>query len=105
MVRNKMTGKPMLFHIKMTVRIPQNVDPEKIKQLGEREHARAAELQRAGKWLHLWRVVGQWSNISIFKVDDPLELHEILEALPLHPYMDVEVAALCRHPGALAEVE
>jgi muconolactone D-isomerase len=50
-------------------------------------------------------VVGQWSGISIFKVDSPLELHELLEALPLHPYMDVEVAALCRHPGALADVE
>jgi muconolactone D-isomerase len=95
----------MLSHAKITVRVPLDVDPEKIKQLGEREHARAAELQRAGKWLHLWRVVGQWSNISIFKVDSPLELHEILESLPLHPYMAVEVTALCRHPGALADVE
>jgi muconolactone D-isomerase len=95
----------MLFHVTITVRIPHDVDPEKIKRLGAQEHERAAELQRQGKWLHLWRVVGQWANVSIFKVESPIELHEILESLPLHPYMEVDVKALCRHPGALADVE
>ena len=33
-------------------------DPEKIKPLNAAEHERALELQRRGKWLHLWRVVG-----------------------------------------------
>ncbi|MEJ1976971.1 MAG: muconolactone Delta-isomerase family protein [Acetobacteraceae bacterium] len=95
----------MLFHVAIAVRIPHDVDPEKIKQLGAREHERAAELQRQGKWLHLWRVVGKWANVSIFKVDSPVELHAILESLPLYPYMEVQVTALCRHPGALADVE
>ena len=62
----------------------------------------AAELQRQGKWLHLWRVVGQWANISIFRVESPGELHEILESLPLHPFMETKVIALCRHPGSIA---
>jgi muconolactone D-isomerase len=91
----------MLFHVIMTVRMPHDVDPEQVKELGEREHARALDLQRQGKWLHLWRVAGKWANVSVFEVGSPLELHEILESLPLHPYMDVEVAALCRHPGSL----
>ncbi len=95
----------MLFHVAITVRIPHDVDPEKIKQLGVQEHERAAELQRQGKWLHLWRVVGKFANVSIFKVESPAELHEILESLPLHPYMKVEVTALCRHPGSLSEVD
>lgn len=92
----------MLFHVTITVRMPHDVDPEKVKQLGVREHERAAELQRQGKWLHLWRVAGKWANISIFKVDSPAELHEILESLPLYPFMDIQVAALCRHLGSLA---
>ncbi len=50
----------MLFHVTITVRMPHDVDPEKIKQLGAREHERAAELQRQGKWLHLWRIAGKW---------------------------------------------
>jgi len=95
----------MLFHVTITVRVPHDVDPEKIKRLGALEHERAADLQRLGKWLHLWRVVGQWANVSIFKVESPIELHEILESLPLHPYMEADVKALCRHPGALADVE
>ncbi len=92
----------MLFHVGITVRIPHGKDPENIKQLGELEHARAAELQRQGKWVHLWRVAGQCANISIFRVDSPAELHGILESLPLHPYMETQVTALCRHPGSLS---
>jgi muconolactone D-isomerase len=95
----------MLFHVTITVRMPHGIDPEKVKQLGAQEHERASELQRQGKWLHLWRVVGKWANISIFRVENPSELHEILESLPLYPYMDVEVTALCRHPGSLEDIE
>ena len=39
----------MLFHVSITVRIPHNADPEKIKQLGAQEHERAKELQLQGK--------------------------------------------------------
>lgn len=93
----------MLFHVAISVRVPHDADPEKIKQLGTREHDRAAELQRQGKWLHLWRVVGQWANVSIFQVESPAELHDILDSLPLRPFMEVAVTALCRHPGSLKE--
>jgi len=95
----------MLFHVTIAVRIPHDVDPQKVQQLGAQEHERAAELQRQGKWLHLWRVVGKWANVSIFNVESPAELHELLESLPLRPYMDVEVTVLCRHPGALNATE
>ena len=95
----------MLFHVTIDVRIPFGTDPDTVKRLGASEHEHAAELQRQGKWLHLWRVVGKFSNVSIFKVDSPLELHEILESLPLHPFMEVEVTALCRHPGSLSDSE
>ncbi len=95
----------MLFHVNISVRVPHGVDPGTIKQLSAKEHERAAELQRQGKWLHLWRVAGKWANVSIFKVDSPGELHEILESLPLHPFMEVEVTALCRHPGSLVDTE
>lgn len=95
----------MLFHVTIAVRMPHDVVPEKVKQLGALEHERAAELQREGKWLHLWRVAGKWANVSIFKVESPAELHQILESLPLYAYMDAEVAALCRHPGSLSAAE
>jgi muconolactone D-isomerase len=91
----------MLFHVGITVRIPHGADANEIQQLSAREHERAKELQLQRKWLHLWRVAGKFANISVFNVDSPAELHEILNSLPLYPFMEVEVTALCRHPGAL----
>jgi muconolactone D-isomerase len=91
----------MLFHVHMDVRIPPGIDSEKIKQLGALEHERARELQLQGKWLHLWRVVGKFANVSVFDVESPTELHDILNSLPLYPFMEIEVTALCRHPGAV----
>jgi muconolactone D-isomerase len=91
----------MLFHVSIDVRIPIDSDPEKIKGLQAHEHERANELQRQGKWLHLWRVAGKYANISVFNVESPAELHDILSSLPLYPFMEVEVTALCRHPGSL----
>jgi muconolactone D-isomerase len=85
----------MLFYVSITVRIPYGIDPVEIKRLSAREHERAKELERQGKWLHVWRVVGKWANVSIFKVESPAELHEILSSLPLYPYMEIEVTALC----------
>jgi muconolactone D-isomerase len=91
----------MLFQVQMNVRIPRDVDPESVKKLGELEHERAKTLQEQGKWLHLWRVAGKFANVSIFDVESPVELHEILNSLPLYPFMEVDVTALCHHPGSL----
>jgi muconolactone D-isomerase len=91
----------MLFHVRIDVRIPHDVDPEKLKELSAKEHERAKELQLQRKWVHLWRLAGKYANISIFDVDSPAELHEILNSLPLYPFMEVEIAALCDHPGSL----
>jgi len=92
----------MLFYVYITVRIPHDADPEQVRKLGEQEHERAKALQEQGKWLHLWRVAGKFANVSIFEVESPAELHEILNSLPLYPFMEVDVTALCRHPGAIA---
>jgi muconolactone D-isomerase len=92
----------MLFHVYIRVRIPHDADPEQVKRLGEQEHERAKVVQEQGKWLHLWRVAGKFANVSIFDVESPAELHEILNSLPLYPFMEVDVTALCRHPGAIA---
>ena len=93
----------MLFQVTMDVRIPHDANPAKVDVLKRDEKARALELQRAGTWRHLWRVVGHYKNVSIFDVRDAAELHGILSTLPLFPFMDMEVVALCRHPSALHE--
>jgi muconolactone D-isomerase len=92
----------MMFQVEIEVRIPPQIDRETVERLAKLEHERAAELQRAGKWKHLWRVVGRFANVSIFEVESNDELHAILESLPFYPYMNIDVTALCRHPGALS---
>jgi muconolactone D-isomerase len=94
----------MLFHVSIAVRVPHEAAPEKIKHLSAQEHERAKELQQQGKWLHLWRVAGKYANVSVFNVDSPAELDEILNSLPLYPFMEIVVTALCHHPGSLEPV-
>ena len=91
----------MLFHVEMTVSLPVSLDETSKRSLLDREKARALELQRAGTWRHLWRIAGRYANISIFDVETPEQLHEVLSGLPLFPYMDIKVQALCRHPSSV----
>ena len=63
--------------------------------------ARAQQLQRDGKWPHLWRVAGRYANISVFDVTDHDELHSVLSSLPLFPFMKIDVTPLARHPSAI----
>ena len=93
----------MLFKVEMDVNVPPDFDPVRFEELKAAEKARFQELQRTGIWRHIWRVVGQYSNVSIFDVTDNSELHDILMSLPLYPFMDVRVTALCRHPSSLYE--
>jgi muconolactone D-isomerase len=88
--------------VEMTVDVPHDVDKQVIETLKAAEKARAEDLQRAGKWRHLWRVAGLYANVSIFDVADADELHDIMMSLPLYPFMDVHVTALCRHPSAIS---
>ena len=93
----------MLFHVRMDVTIPRDLDPEVRERLVDEERERAQELQRSGAWPHLWRIVGQYSNISIFDVESNDALHDLLWSLPLFQFMKVEVTPLSRHPSAIEE--
>lgn len=91
----------MLFCVEMTVNIPLDSDPVKMDEIKRAEKERAIELQKSGKWPHLWRVTGKYSNISIFDVESNDELHNLLMSLPLFPYMNIQVTALSQHPSSI----
>lgn len=92
----------MLYHVRMDVQPPRDIDAAVFERLKAEEKARAHDLQREGKWLHLWRIAGEYANVSVFDVADHDELHTILSTLPLFPFMTVKVTALARHPSAIA---
>jgi muconolactone D-isomerase len=93
----------MLFHVRMDVRLPSDMDAAAAASLKAEEKALAQDLQRSGKWRHLWRIVGEYANYSVFDVADNAELHELLSSLPLFPYMQIAVTPLCRHPSSIRD--
>lgn len=91
----------MLFAVKMDIRLPTNMEAEERSALLAREKAYSQDWQRSEKWLHIWRIAGQYSNLSIFDVSTNDELHQLLWNLPLFPYMSIEVAPLAPHPSSI----
>ncbi|NUU25688.1 MAG: muconolactone Delta-isomerase [Streptomycetaceae bacterium] len=91
----------MLFAVTMDVNLPPDMEPERKADLLAREKAYAQQLQRDGVWVHLWRCVGRYANLSVFDVEDNDRLHEVLWGLPLFAYMDINVTPLAVHPSAI----
>ena len=93
----------MLFHVTMDVRIPRDLPADERADILAREKAYSQDLQAQGKWRHIWRVAGQYANVSILDVRDNDELHQILSGLPLFPFMQITVTPLLRHPSAIRD--
>jgi muconolactone D-isomerase len=89
----------MKYLVHMDVNIPADLPADEAAQIKATEKAYSQQLQRSGKWPEIWRVVGEYANYSIFDVDSNDELHEILQNLPLFPYMDISVVPLAKHPS------
>ncbi len=89
----------MLFAVRMDVDLP--LDAPGREDLLAREKAYSQGLQQAGTWVHIWRVVGAYSNLSVFDVADNEELHQLLWNLPLFPYMAMTITPLTEHPSAI----
>lgn len=93
----------MLFQVEMTVKLPTDMPAEQAAKIKATEKAYSQDLQHQGKWRHLWRVAGSYSNVSIFDVEDNAELQELVSNLPLFPYMEINVKPLCRHPSSVRD--
>ena len=92
----------MLFAVTMDVDLPPDMDDATKAETLAREKAYSQDLQRSGRWRHIWRIAGKYSNLSIFDVADNDELHNILWGLPLFSYMRITVTPLAIHPSDIA---
>ena len=91
----------MLYLVHMIVDIPSTLAPEEASRIKAEDKAYSEELQRSGKWPHLWRVVGEYANYSVFDVESNDELHDTLAKLPLFPFMKITVTPLAKHPSSI----
>ena len=92
----------MLFLVRMDVKIPHDVAAAVMDDIKAREKAYSQALQKDGRWVHIWRVLGEYANYSVFDVASNDDLHQILSQLPLFPYMRIHVTPLARHPSSIA---
>ena len=91
----------MLYLVHMIVNIPSTLAPEEAARIKAEEKAYSQQLQTSGKWPHLWRVVGEYANYSVFDVESNDELHDTLAKLPLFPFMKITVTPLAKHPSSI----
>ena len=91
----------MLYLVHMVVNIPTSVPAEEAARIKAAEKAYSQQLQESGQWPHLWRVVGEYANYSVFDVASNDELHDTLSQLPLFPYMQITVTPLAKHPSSI----
>ncbi|MES2610451.1 MAG: muconolactone Delta-isomerase [Pseudomonadota bacterium] len=91
----------MLFLVRMDVHIPHDLPADQANDIKAREKTYSQDLQRDGRWPHIWRVVGEYANYSVFDVASNDELHQLLQGLPLFPFMKISVTPLARHPSAI----
>jgi len=93
--------KTMLYLVRMDVNIPHDLPAEQALEIKAREKAYSQDLQRDGRWKHIWRVAGEYANYSVFDVASNDELHDTLSQLPLFPYMQITVTPLAKHPSSI----
>ncbi|MDB5771387.1 MAG: muconolactone D-isomerase [Burkholderiales bacterium] len=91
----------MLFHVHMIIKMPHDLPVAVADDIKAREKAYAQDLQKQGKWVHLWRIVGEYANYSVFDVESNDELQKVLSGLPLFPFMEIKVTPLAKHPSAI----
>ncbi|MBM6591403.1 muconolactone Delta-isomerase family protein [Brevibacterium sp. RIT 803] len=93
----------MLFLARMDVVFPESMTDETKADFQVREKAYSADLQERGIMKGIWRVVGEYSNYSMYEVDDLDFLHATFQGFPMFAYMNVKVTPLAKHPNATTD--
>lgn len=86
------------FLVRIGIDLPPDLGPERRAALEQEERRVGADLVRDGVIVRIWRLPGQTANVGIWRAANATELHDRLRALPMWPWMRIEVTALAVHP-------
>lgn len=92
----------MEFLTDMVSTVPDGIPEDVVSDTKIREADRARELVEQGHLLRLWKppnLAGEWRTLGLFAADDERDLRQILNSLPLYPWMKVDVVPLTPHPN------
>jgi muconolactone D-isomerase len=88
------------FLVEITTTIPDGTDPADVDARRAAEAIRAGELAATGNLVRLWRPVGELRSIGLWRAADETDLHtNVLDTLPLRPWMSFAVTAVRPHPN------
>ncbi len=87
----------MKFLVDVTPHIPPEMPPETLTGLLARETDAAIDLMQRGKLLQIHRVAGRGGNIGLWEADTLEELDQILNDLPMAPYLSFHITSLIKH--------
>jgi muconolactone delta-isomerase len=92
------TGVPE-FLTTLVVEFPPQTPAEQVTAVYEAEGARSHELGDLGFMLRLWRLPGERRALVLWQAHDRAQLEEMLQSLPLAPWISVETVPLTAHPS------
>jgi muconolactone delta-isomerase len=87
------------FFTVFTRTVPAGTPSQDVADADAREAVRAKELGRQGHLLRLWVLPGDGRALGLWRARDAAELQTMLDALPLSPYLTVDVTPLTDHPS------
>ncbi|MFI7002244.1 muconolactone Delta-isomerase family protein [Nocardia sp. NPDC050175] len=88
------------FLVEITTTIPEGTDPADVDARRAAEAVRAKELAATGNLGRLWRPVGELRSIGLWRGTDEADLRtNVLDTLPLRPWMTFTITPLQPHPN------
>lgn len=92
----------MLFMLKIEYTMPPHFSAAQAEDLRQRENEHASRLIEQKTIVRMWRIVGTQANFSLWRTDTLEDLHATLAALPMFPYLKIQVTPVIDHPLASA---
>ena len=92
----------MDYLVDFTIDIPKGTPKTDVDRKAHAEAERVGTLAQEGHVLRVWRPLpedGRRRATGLYRADDDTQLREILETLPLYPWMTIAVRALAPHPS------
>jgi L-iditol 2-dehydrogenase len=89
----------MLFLVRLVVELPASLSVDDVTSLRAGEASVAADLATEGRLVRLWRSADDGSTWGLWEAADRAALSDVLDRLPLRPYLTATVDELSGHPN------
>ena len=92
----------MEFLVQFEIAVPPGTTEMEVEARNRAEAMAAAALVEEGRLLRVWKVAapdGQGSVLGLYRTDSRAQLEGLLEALPLHEWMQIKITMLEPHPN------